>query len=223
MSTTEDISGYFKSIAEKSVRYQVYIMRRSWGVYYAIWAIAFIIFSMSPPFIFGTFRGLALIIIYVACYGLTWYTAGYFTYRIFSKNKKINELKKIIGMKTNLSKRLLRPYLFGILISFVLILVAGILSGIWWESILFLILMYISYLILRNLSNSFEKIPMEGYVALIFFIGSTVASTSLPIILRGSYLGYYLSSVSWVPAIVAWLFASFYALYSAPLEMAGID
>lgn len=223
MNTSGDVSGYFKSIGEKSIGYQLYIMRRAWGVYYAVWAIAFVIFSMSPIFIFGTFSGFLPIFIYIACYGITWYTAGYLTYRIFSRNKKVNELRKIIGLKSNTRERLLRYYLLCVLTSFILISIAGILSGIWVESLIFIILMYISYIIFKNLSNSFDKIPTEGYIALISFVVSTVSSTLLPIILKGSYLSYYLSSASWVPAIVAWLFSSYYALYMAPMEMAEIE
>ncbi|WP_216604234.1 hypothetical protein, partial [Acidianus sp. RZ1] len=80
-----------KDIAKDVLKWQRYIIRKTYGVYYALWAGLITIFTFSPYFIFNVFNSKYSVILLIITYLLAESLGFWFTRKIFRKTNRTIE------------------------------------------------------------------------------------------------------------------------------------
>ncbi|MEM0157524.1 MAG: hypothetical protein QXN26_05625 [Thermoplasmataceae archaeon] len=207
-----ELAEYLQCIGDRSILADRYLFKRAWGVYYAIWALSIALFIFLPYMINPISNILLRDSLSISVYILIVFLAIYFTSYIFTKTRRLVNLRDAIKHNTNHGKRRgTSIFILIALISAIIIIgstselnLAGAIAG---ASIFALIDLYIY----TALKESFDRIPFEGSVAITTFLLSDMAS-AISIIITGNSNLY---GELWLPALVGWLFAGFYSLYSA--------
>ncbi|MHB8361036.1 MAG: hypothetical protein ACYDAO_06280 [Thermoplasmataceae archaeon] len=210
--------GDVRSIANRALEFDFYIFRKAYGTYYAVWATAIFLFVFLPYIIFTLLPPNAQEIAFITIYVSIGLVAMSSTTRIFSKAARIIEFKKVMSKheKRNKWGKIID---YSILLFFTIIIVLISMFGL--LDLAEILIFYgfqltISIYIFLNLSHTFEKIPIEGIVALTAFLISIIISLLSFLIESGNPLYF---SLSWLPAIIGWYFASAYAFYASSHQL----
>ncbi|MEM0288140.1 MAG: hypothetical protein QXG05_08255 [Nitrososphaerota archaeon] len=201
-------------VAERALKFQQYILRRAWGLYYAVWSLAFILWVFLP-YSLSIYYPAAGAFPYLVAYTTPAIIGMAATTWIFKRAKATIELKKVAGRIENKK----RPFYRRNYIYFLLFLAILSSAIIFPRHIFYLI--YIAFLILVDfeiywsLKDSFQKIPAEGYLA-VLTLALSISLTAIAFILLESFVLLFLG---WIPSIAGWLFCSLYSLYHAPESM----
>jgi len=202
--------------ADRALTFQSYLIRRAWGVYYAIWAAALVTFFVFPALVAEAYPSLSFLgeityyALILAVLGLaTWATSWSFgqTFRALNFRRAVHRegphhwhfyLFLTIGLAT-----------------FVAILAVAYLSSFAGLLALDAALAVINIWILVAVRDTFARVPPEGSIAVGTYAVSVVGSaTALVLTHSQSWFGAF-----WVVAIIGWSFSAVYALYHAPEEM----
>ncbi|WP_337860681.1 hypothetical protein [Ferroplasma sp.] len=207
-----NINKNLKEVGLKAINIEYYLFRKTYGVYYAIWAAAIFDFLFIPYPIIYFLKGTALSIAYLIGYTVPTIIAVAATSKIFKKTYRLLSLRyAITGLKPKKNKSFLTAMIFIFLFLMVIVFSLG---GNFLISIIIEIPFFIFFgiMIYVLLKRTFIKLPLESLIALFSFWFSIIASILAVIIFRVEF--YY--SLAWVPTVVCWLFASIYGLYHAP-------
>ena len=206
-------------IGRRALRFEEYVLRRAWGVYYAVWALFFSVLFIIPSVI-----GLVAPSLtdspypYFLGYGVAGGLAGWATYLNFEKVYRTIRLRRALlgGTQARRSLKIGGWILIGVS-NFLLFLVPYYLLGFKGLSVGYLGLLYVGVWIYTALRRTFTDFPLEGVLAIASFASSCLLS--IYSILEGDYL---ITETSWLLTMLVWVFCAFYALYHAP-EMLVYD
>jgi hypothetical protein len=203
-------------IADRALVFQSFLLRRAWGVYYAIWAAAIAAFFVFPalaavpllslswwgPLIYNA----VIVGVFLIAVGGTSWTVGH-TYRAISfqdarANRKAGRHRFVLYL------------VFGLAILIAITAVAT-LSSFLGLLVLDACLGVLNFQILLTVRRVFPRIPPEGSVALGTYAASVLGSAAVLLVTHNQlWFGLF-----WVIAIAGWAFSALYALYHAPEEM----
>ncbi len=211
-----------EQIAGRALRFQRYVFRRAWGVYYAVWAAAIAAFSFGYPVI-------SLIpppanlpwIPYALFYGGVGIIAGFASAWIFRNAAKTAHLRTALQPNRNVRWQY---RLIGIwwLAFYVIIGISFTYFSAYAITIFFAMLFSVVGFVYYLLRFSFDKeIPVEGKLAVISYGAATAVSFVASIFTPAT--NYVPTSVAWFVAIVVWLFCALYSLKRAPEELVELS
>ncbi len=202
----------------RAVRFQAYILRRAWGVYYAVWALAFMAFVFLPAIV-GTLlpRYAAQPYPYIVLYVLVSIGAYSAARHVFRRAYRTAALRGAIqGNRTRFTRSWVAAGAIWITLYIALAVSIGFL-GLRLENLFFLLLLWVPYWIYVSQKNTFGKPPPEAYLAIISYVVADIISLTL-----GQANNFYYLDAAWVSASLVWGLCSLYALYHAP-EMMLVD
>src|SRR5579884_1743566 len=192
-----------RAVAERALKFQQYMLRRAWGLYFVLWlAIPYSISILYPDAGFYP---------YLIAYSIPGIIGILATSWIFSRARRTIELRHV----TSGLQRRRNFSLIAWLIFFAILISSIAFSRSTFYFVYSAFLMILDYFIYKSLKYSFPKIPVEGYVAIATFT-SSVAVTAISFIFTQAY---YILALGWFPSIAGWLFSSIYSLYHAPESM----
>jgi hypothetical protein len=201
-----------KLLAIKALKFQQYILRRAWGLYYAVWSLSFVLWLILPYSV-SIFYPKAGFYAYLFAYSLPALVGMVVTNWIFRRARRTIELRRLTFGRSK--KSAASTNLIPWLIFFAIILSAFIFPNVTFYYVYSGFLVILDYFIYKTLRYSFERIPVEGYIAIATFTLS-VAITAIALTFTKSY---FIFILGWTPSIAGWLFSSIYSLYHAPESM----
>lgn len=209
-------------INKKAIKFERFIIRRAYGLYYLIWAFAIFEFLIAPFILSSLHINLYYFyIIYAISYIITLYIAIELSKHLFSK------VYKTYKLEYNEDKKKFKPvnYIYIIIIIILLILFSYFFQKEYFYYAMFLYIVNVLLFsfglnILGYLRLSFKKIPFEGYIAFYSYDISAIGTIIFFIISSFLFKNIvYYSFLPWFIAISGWLFSSYYAIYHAPDEV----
>jgi len=209
------------AIADRALTFQSYLLRRAWGVYYAIWAAAIAAYILVPAtfatripaFAPGTtvaYYGFLVAVTVVATWATSW---------TFGQTLRAIRLREARTARFASRRRFVLWLAIGLAIFALIVLVAAQ-SSFAGLLVLDACLGVLNLWILLAVRRSFARIPAEATIAIGTYATSVVGST-VALLLTGSQTWF---ALPWVVALLGWGFSAVYALYHAPEELAlGVD
>ena len=208
-------------INQRALNFERFILRRAFGLYYLVWALAILEFIGTPMIFEHFYSNLTdFIIIYLIGYFITVIIGISLSRRIFLKVFRTYTFK----YKTKYKDKKKIYYLYPVLI--LLIIVSSYVlqrpfffQGLYVYIINFLLFLF-GFRLLKYIKISFEKVPPEGYIAFYTYDISAVGSILFFIISSELFKNLVLYSfIPWALALFGWFFCAFYAIYHAPDEV----
>ncbi len=212
------------NINKKVINFERFIIRRTYGLYYLIWALAFSGFEIIPIIVLGFYYNknlMELYILYFIAYFIIIIIAVKLSKNLFSKVYKTYKLKYGYIKKNSNNKKYF--YVFTAMLIIVIFLYFFERQFFYYG--LFVYLINISTVAMDikihgYLKLSFDKIPFEGYIAVYSYLLSSLLTmvffTFSVFFFKGIV---YYSFTMWFIAVIGWFFSSFYAIYHAPDEV----
>jgi MFS family permease len=207
-----------EQIANRALKFQKYIFRRAWGVYYAVWAAAIAAFSFAFP-VFNAFLPSLPWEVYVAYYGGIGIVAGFASVWIFNNAAKTAKLRRILKPDTKLR---LKYRLMGLwwLAFYVIILLAFTYYSVHALTILYAMLISVAIFVYSQLRFSFSTdLPIEGKLAVASYASSALISFSFSLFTQNGLPG----AIAWLGTVIVWLFCAMYSLKRAPEELVELS
>jgi hypothetical protein len=209
-----------QEIAARALKFQRYIFKRAWGIYYAVWAGAILAFSLFFPLLDmagPAFQNLPWYF-YAVFYGGIGLGAGLASAWIFKNAIRAANLQRVLkpDKHTRLYYRMIG---FWWIAFYIIIGVAFTIYGAHALTLLYAMLLSVAGFVYYQLGLSFpDGIPFEGKLATLSYFVSCIAS------LLSSLLNQYSApaEIAWVATVVIWLFCALYSLKSAPEELAAL-
>jgi hypothetical protein len=192
-----------RSIIEKAFDFQDYIYRRTFGLYYLGWAVAFFLYTLPGlvyPFFFGNIW--IIPVFYVSSTLIIMLVTGY----IFSKAFRVS---KIFTQRPR-QKTWSIPILLFLVIMTILILLVGM-GPLRYLVLLYVILAFsVPWMIVFTIRKSMIKFHPETWTALIVFIIACVIS-----IAAVEMQTYLVLTVTWLFVSITWAACGIIGLYNA--------
>jgi hypothetical protein len=209
------------ALTDQVVRFQRFVLRRAWGVFYAAWALAIVAYTglstivgWLPPLAPWTSGAVAIGILVIATIpgliaSLSVIETGIRTGRLTSA---------LLGPRSPLRVWVV---VVVVVVLFVVILTlhGGFGAGPYEELVAYSVLVVVGANLWRRLRVDFETRPIEGSVALGGYalgVGGSLAAGLL-------HVGLGVEGAAWIGMGLVWLFCSSYALYHAPDELEEAD
>ena len=192
-----------RSIIEKAFDFQDYIYRRTFGLYYLGWAVAFFLYTL-PSLIYPVFSGndWILPVFYVSSTFIIMLLTGH----IFGKAFRVSK----IFTQRHRWKAWSIPILLLLVIMTILTLLAEM-GFVRYLALLYVILaFYVPWLIVFVIRKSMTKFHPETWTALIVFIVACVISIAA--IEMQTYL---VLTVTWLFVSITWAACGIIGLYNA--------
>jgi hypothetical protein len=224
MDTDEAVTvGAIEKATERAFKYQRYIARRTFGLYYLVWAAAIILVVASPNL--STLVGLSgnlgeafqLVVRLMALAG----AAGTIAV-IFRDARRILILGRPLGRG-----RAISIYIGGLILWMFVVASAYFLAPAFdFHVVFYALLLPIPFLLYRLMSLTLpDKRPAEGLIALATF--AAAAAISLAVTLRGAVIygyTYPYQTLGWVWGLTAlvWFLVASFALFGAPDELEAL-
>jgi hypothetical protein len=205
-------------LADRALTFQNFILRRAFGLYYAIWAAAFVVFIVVPAVVSVAYPalsgwGLAGYYVFIAgiLLGAIWATSW-----AFGQTYRTSRFRDARAHRTSARSYFGPTLVIGVAI-FILVVAVALLNSFAGLLVLDACLGVVNLWLLFTVRRLFERLPPEGAVAVgtyaISIVGSAVA-----LVLTRSQTDY---ALLWVVAIAGWTFCGIYALYHASEELAS--
>jgi hypothetical protein len=209
-----------QEIAGQALKFQRYIFKRAWGIYYAVWAAAIAAFTLIFPLmgLIGVSQNLPWFF-YAGIYGGVGLVAGFASGWIFRNADKAASLRKILKPDSGARRRwwLIATWWIGF---YILIGISFTIFGIHALAILYAMLLTVSGFIYYQLGLSFQgDIPFEGKLAVVSYTVATIVSFAASVLTAISAL----QIIAWTATVVIWLYCALYSLKSAPDELAALS
>lgn len=203
-------------LGQRALRFEEYLLRRAWGVYYAVWAFTFLMFFSIPSVVYVISPSLASSPYpYFLGYGLAGGLGSWATYVNFQRVYRTTRLRRALSGTKRVSRRLRFLALVLIWVSpFLLFFVPYQILGFRGLSMGYLVLIYVAAWIYISLRRSFTSFPLEGVFAIASFTSACILSVYS--VLEAQY---FVLQTTWLVTTIVWTFCALYALYRAP-EMA---
>lgn len=213
-----NISGGILDSRDRVIRFQKYLLKRSWGLFYALWALVMFLFLATDTIAFSI-TGIHLLSESISTLldMISFFLALYFVQTIFTRSRNS---ARLIGLGTSnpgisqsnggLSWILMILYFTSILILPLLKTPPAYFQGVQMG-----VFLGYSFLMYRAMRSTFGRVDLDGILTLSSFMVGSVTAFSLSIF-SADYALYFLC---WGSVIFIWIFSSVLALYSAPDEM----
>lgn len=205
-------------MSKRTLIFEEYVLRRAYGVYYAVWATGFLAYVSVPYFILRLPNEL-IWVAYLLGYGVTSLLLMTITSRVFFTAQRTLRLRRSLdrrGVWGRFGKRSLTGFLLFFGLFFGIATASVYLLGGRGISIYFAALVVFGGYLARQIKASFGRLSAEGLVAVISYGAASVASA-----VAAAYGVWGYVAAAWVVAAACWLFSSLYALYRAPEEYAS--
>lgn len=208
-------------INQRALNFERFILRRAFGLYYLVWALAILEFIGTPLIFEHIYSNLTyFIIIYLIGYFITLVIGISLSRTIFLKvfrtykfqyRRIYNDKKKIY-------------YLYPLLIVFILTFSYIFQKPFFFQGlyvyIINLLLFAFGFKLFKYIKISFQKVPPEGYIAFYTYNASAAGSIVFFIISSALFKNLVLYSfIPWALALFGWFCCAFYAIYHAPDEV----
>ncbi|MGP6206822.1 hypothetical protein ACNF42_02135 [Cuniculiplasma sp. SKW3] len=219
----DNIENFLRDIQIKSISMFRYSIKRAYGIYYSIWAIAIFYFIFLSPLLFINLQDSVLGDI-VEALGFTavLLAATYFTFMAFSRSSRSKELENIFHIKRiKLWANLYRWFnvIFISAYSIAIIYLINAMPIFLSYIIFYMLLLMISFFLLLTLKVSLGRIPLEGYVASFSYMFSSLSSTLIFALFHPAVFPLMAIQILWAPTEMGWIFAGMYSFYTAPVEL----
>jgi hypothetical protein len=203
-------------IADRALVFQGYLLRRAWGVYYAIWSAALTTFFIFPalaaaPLLAlpwwggGVYYATLLALVLVAIWATSWAFGQTFRSARFRQARYARRVGR---------RRFLQMVGIGLGI-FALVTAIAFLSSFAGLLVLDASLGVINLWLLLAVRRSFPRVPPEGTIAVATYAASILGSAAALLVTHDQlWFG-----LSWIVGAAGWAFCGVYALYHAPEEM----
>lgn len=219
--TDANASQTLGAAADRALVFQGYLLRRAWGVYYAIWAGALAAYVLFPASIATRIPGFSLpealayygVLVAITLVGVwaTSWTLGQ-TYRAI-------RFREARGARPGTYRWFGWILVVGLVV-FALVVSTAFVSSFAGLLVLDASLAAINLSILLAVRRTFPRVPAEGLVAVVTFAVGVVGS-AVALVATHNQTWF---SLPWIVPIVGWAFCAVYALYHAPEELAvGAD
>ncbi len=205
-------------LAGRALVFQAYLLRRAWGVYYAIWSAALVGFFVVPGVLAGplSHASTAEVVAYYVYLALLIGAAIGATSWAFAQSARAVRLRDTLEGRQLSRRRFLEVLAIGVAIT-ALVVVVSFVSSFAGLLVLDAVLGGVTLWLLIQVRAWFRPVPPEATIAVATYAASVLGS-AFTLVLTGEQIVY---SACWLVAVGGWAFAGFYALYHAPEEMAG--
>jgi hypothetical protein len=214
---TEDIAQQLICVGNRAVTMERYLLRRAWGIYYAIWALSILFFIYIPVFLNPIKSVVLQDFAFTISYGIVIAVASYFSGLTFRKIARTAKLQRALSKPPKLSLKdlMLKYSVLIVLFLLVILLATGFFRSLHGVCLEAAILAIIPFYIYRGVSQSLGKVPVEAILAIGVFLFSDLGSAVSIILTRGAY--YY--PEFWVPTVIAWFLASIFSFANSGEEL----
>jgi hypothetical protein len=203
-------------VAERALEYQRYIFRRTYGVYYLVWAAAIAllgspnvgaVFGLSAELGAGMESAVSLVVV-AAAVGTT--------ALIFRNALRTIGLRRALGTR----RGSYAPYFFGWIAGmYTVIFAADLLVPAYSFVVVYALLLPVPFVIYFMLGMAFPQgRPVEGLIAVVTYGIAAVINLAVSLIGIDSWVMGWV----WAATAVVWLLAAFYALFRAPDELEAL-
>ena len=213
----EDVARQLICVGNRAVVMERYLLRKAWGIYYAIWALSILLFIYLPNLLNPIRPAYLQDIAFGASYAAIILVAGYISGFVFSRAAGAAKLQEDLAGKSsrNVKASILNFTIMVFLFLMVILLATGLFRSFFGALLEAIILALVAVYVYHSVSRSMGKVPAESAIAIITFIFSDIFSTFSAIITRG---GFYYADF-WIPTVVAWLLASLISFANAGDEL----
>ena len=196
-----------RKVTMEAVRLDRKILKKTWGLYYIVWAIAIALFDTVYIPIAGIRNQTIQIILYLVIYGAIFFMAMYVTTSLFKRARALGKLSRGF-VEESIRNRIATIFINVLLFIMILFLASGILRYPIGLIGLFIIFLLIYTGIFRGMKKDMGEIPFEGYLSSGSFFFSAAAST------LSSFIGYgyTLYGFIWLIASGCWFISGYISL-----------
>jgi hypothetical protein len=205
----------------RALEFQGYLLRRTWGLFYLVWAAVLVVFFVLPGTLAGVLASPTVVeaSLYDALQAAAIAVAIWTTWWTVARAARTDRLRDTLAGRALSRRWFLQILGVGLAITAVVVVV-GFVSAFAGLLLLDASLGGVLLALLLQVRPSFDPVPPEATLATGSYAVSVVSSA---IALVLTHDGFWYSSC-WLIAIVVWAFAGVYALYHAPEEMTrGVD
>ncbi len=209
----EDISEHLKKIGKTAVRFDFYLMKRAFGMYYATWAAA--IFTLMVLSYISNIPGQSntTLTFYVLLNIGVIIVAVDYTQIVFRKAFMLFRLESDLQMQFSLKSFGKNAGIGLMILIFAMFVIIGInLVSPDESTVLSMIILWIvDFYIYMTVRMSFGKIPPEGILAVATFAFSNTASSILFLQTGNNNSTFQI----WMVTVIGWIISSLYSFYNA--------
>ena len=214
---TEHIAQQLICVGNRAVVMERYLLKRAWGIYYAIWALSILLFIYLPNLLNPIRPVLLQDIAFGSSYAVIIAVSGYVSGWVFSRVARAAKLQGDLAgnFGRNFKDTILNYTTLILLFLLVILLATGFFKffvGLFMEAV---ILILVAVYVYRWVTRSLGKVPPEAAMAIITFILSDIFSTVSVIVTRGAF---YYADI-WIPTVAAWFLASIISFANAGDEL----
>ena len=187
---TEHIAQQLICVGNRAVVMERYLLKRAWGIYYAIWALSILLFIYLPNLLNPIRPVLLQDIAFGSSYAVIIAVSGYVSGWVFSRVARAAKLQGDLAgnFGRNFKDTILNYTTLILLFLLVILLATGFFKffvGLFMEAV---ILILVAVYVYRWVTRSLGKVPPEAAMAIITFILSDICSTISVIVTRGGIL-----------------------------------
>ncbi|MEM0159134.1 MAG: hypothetical protein QW812_06455, partial [Thermoplasmataceae archaeon] len=84
----EELKKHLTMVGKQSILADRYILKRAWGIYYAIWSLAIFIYMLLPYILSLVVSSLTELVVYIVAFSSVTALAGYSSARVFARAAK---------------------------------------------------------------------------------------------------------------------------------------
>ena len=214
---TENVAQQLLCIGNRAVVMERYLLRRAWGIYYAIWALSILLFIYIPEFLNPIKSVVLQDSAFILSYGVIIAVASYFSGLTFRKIARTAKLQRALlnPPEISLKDRMLKYSVLIVLFLLVVLLATAFFRSLYGVFLEAAILAMIPLYIYRGVSQSMGRITFEAILAIGVFLLSDIGSAVSIILTKGAY--YY--PEFWVPTVIAWFLASIFSFANSGEEL----
>jgi hypothetical protein len=203
--------------AKRALTFQRYIFRRSWGIYYAVWATAFAMYWFLLPglvSILGLSSAENSYAILVSDLVVS-IVAGWMSGRIIERARAVIFVREGVQLETNPFQR--RRAWLAVWCAYIMaILLTAAFFGSHLLSIAFGLATAVTLVFYYALKYSFpERMPLEGKLAVVVYGTATFSSFLISLLAISSNFYFPI----WIATVSVWFGASLTSLLRAPDEL----
>jgi hypothetical protein len=203
---------------ERALSFQRYMFRKSWGVYYAVWAVAFTLYFFLPSFadILGFGGVLASSYVLLGIDLVVSIIAGWMSGRIIEKARNSLLVQQGIRPHAGPYQRHHKWFAAWWLTYILTILLASVYFSSHYLAVVFALATTVTFVFYYALKSSFpDEIPSEGKIAVAFFAAATITSFLVSVLSFNPTI----YEVLWIVTIFVWFAAALYSLLHATDEL----
>ncbi len=205
-------------VVGRALEFQGFLLRRAWGVYYLVWAVALVVFFVVPGTLAGRLTSATLpeAVLYDALQGAAVLLVVWVTWWAVAQSARAGRLRETLEGRP-LSSRWLVQILAVSLAITALVVVVGFVNAVAGFLVLDASVGGVVLWLLFQVRAWFRPVPPEATWAVGAFALSAAAAAAVLVLTREPLL----FSIAWLVAPGTWAIAGGYALYHAPEEMTG--